>query len=121
MKLTWTEGKDGVLEARIGGEKCWVYPASGEHCATVVVPTNNADTGWHYRPLPTTDDAIAFAQQCGRRCQRAGVTNSRRSRAARWSLRVAHHRRSRHSSRLGRSARSVVSLPCPGYTTVASS
>jgi hypothetical protein len=35
-------------------------------------------------------------------------------RAARWSLRVAHHRRSRHSSRWGRSAPSVVSSPCPG-------
>lgn len=63
MKLTWTEGKDGVLQARIGADKCWVYPASGGYWATVVVPTDNADTGWHYRHVPTTDEAIAFAQQ----------------------------------------------------------
>jgi len=31
-----------------------------------------------------------------------------------------HHPRSRHSSRCGRSAPSVVSSPCPGYTTVSS-
>lgn len=70
MKLTWSEGTGtdkGWLVAIPDGTvlKHTVFPADPAKGfgAMGVIDTGDADTGWRYRNVATTEEAMAFVQE----------------------------------------------------------